>query len=146
MSGYLVKGPALVFVALLAAAPAWAQAGGGRASYMIGTWFGRGQPDDASSMYIDRMAPGGNWRGEYRTCLRGKHVDQVQTGRWTLKGDQLLLHVETVDGLRAPRDDAYRMLAHDARSQKYIALPSGFAYTPGRVDDGYAMPSCDLIG
>ena len=140
-----MKKPVLVLVALLAAPPAWAEAGGGQVPYMVGTWFGRGQPDDALSMYIDRMAADGSWRGEYRACLHGKPVDQVQTGRWTLNGDQLLLHVETVDGLREPRSDAYRMLAHDAGSQKYIALPSGFAYTPRRVKDGYAMPPCDLV-
>jgi hypothetical protein len=131
---------ALALVAMLAAQPAHGQAG-----YMIGTWFGRGQPYDALSMYIDRMRADGSWRGEYRACRHGKPFDQVQTGRWTLDGDQLLLHVETVDGVKAPRTDAYRMLAHDERAQKYIALPSGFAYTPRRVDDGYQLPPCDLI-
>jgi hypothetical protein len=131
---------ALTLVAMLAVLPAH-----GQTSYMIGTWFGRGQPHDALSMYIDRMRADGSWRGEYRACRHGKPFDQVQTGRWTLDGDQLLLHVETVDGVKAPRTDAYRMLAHDGRAQKYIALPSGFAYTPRRVDDGYQLPPCDLI-
>ena len=27
------------------------------ASYMVGTWFGHGQPEDKASMYIDRMRP-----------------------------------------------------------------------------------------
>lgn len=140
----------LLLVALLVSTPVLAQtgadrAGASRASYMVGTWFGRGQPEDASSMYIDRMRADGSWRGEYRACLRDKHVDQVQTGRWTLDGDRLLLHVDQVDGVHEPRDDLYRMVTHDTRAQKYIALSTGFAYTPRRVDDGYKMPSCDLI-
>ena len=53
-------------------------------------------------------------------------------------------HVDA-EFMREPRSDAYRMLAHDAGSQKYIALPSGFAYMPRRVKDGYAMPPCDLV-
>jgi hypothetical protein len=130
----------LALIAMLAVQPAHSQAG-----YMVGTWFGRGQPDDALSMYIDRMRADGSWRGEYRACLHGRPIDQVQTGRWALDGDELLLHVETVDGVKAPRTDAYRMLAHDRRAQKYVALPSGFAYTPRRVEDGYTMPPCDLI-
>lgn len=114
-------------------------------SNMVGTWFGRGQPGDALSMYIDRMRADGRWRGEYRACRHGKALDQVQQGRWEMEGDRLLLHIQTVDGQAMARTDAYRMLAHDARAQRYIALPSGFAYTPRRVADDYRMPSCDLI-
>jgi hypothetical protein len=66
---------------LLAATPAAAQ------SWMVGTWFGHGQPQDKSAMYIDRMRPDGSWRGEYRTCLKGKPEDQLQTGRWAVNGD-----------------------------------------------------------
>jgi hypothetical protein len=134
---------ALVLVAMLAVMPALSARA--QTSFMVGTWFGRGQPDDKLSMYIDRMRPDGRWRGEYRACLRGRPLDQVQTGRWTLDGDRLLLHVETVDGAPMPRTDVYRMLAHDGRGQKYLAQPSGFAYTPARVDDGFSMPPCDLI-
>lgn len=136
---------ALVLLGMLTVLPAQGQASHAQTSYMIGTWFGRGQPDDRLSMYIDRMHADGSWRGEYRACLYGRPIDQVQTGRWTLEGDRLLLHVETVDGVRAPRTDVYRMLAHDAHAQKYIALPTGFAYTPMRVEDSYQMPPCDLI-
>ena len=45
---------------------------------MVGTWFGHGQPGDTASMYIDRMRADGTWRGEYRTCRKGKVQDQVQ--------------------------------------------------------------------
>ena len=59
--------------------------------------------------------------------------------------DILTLGVETVDGMFAPRDDTYRMLAHDARSQKYLSLAWKFPYTPKRVADNFQMPSCDLV-
>jgi len=114
------------------------------ASTMVGTWFGHGQPEDKASMYIDRMRPDGTWRGEYRQCRKGKSSDQVQVGRWALAGDILTLGIETVDGLFAPRTDTYKMLAHDARSQKYFSLTYKFVYTPQRVDDNFQMPSCEL--
>jgi hypothetical protein len=114
-------------------------------SYMIGTWFGTGQPNDRSSMYIDRMRPDGSWRGEYRTCFKGKAQDQIQEGRWALQGDILLLNVHTMDGMPMPRVDRYRMLQHSDKAQKYIELPMQFAYTPTRVPDGYKMPACDLV-
>lgn len=114
-------------------------------SYMVGTWFGHGQPQDKASMYIDRMRPDGTWRGEYRTCLKGKALpDQVQAGRWSLAGDILTLQVERVDGQVAPRTDTYKMLSHDAHSQKYLSLGWNFPYTPQRVADDFQMPSCEL--
>jgi len=113
-------------------------------SYMIGTWFGHGQPGDKSSMYIDRMRADGSWRGEYRTCLKGKALDTVQAGRWSLADDILTLKVEKVDGQAAPRTDAYKMLSHDAGSQKYLSLGYNFPYTPQRVTDDFQMPSCEL--
>jgi len=117
----------------------------GAASYMVGTWFGHGQPGDRNSMYIDRMFADGRWRGEYRTCARGKAIDQVQTGRWALAGDILNLEVDTVNGLLMPRSDAYRMLAHSDKAQKYVSLNWNFPYTPERVADDFQMPSCELI-
>jgi hypothetical protein len=116
------------------------------ASFMVGTWFGHGQPGDKGAMYIDRMHPDGSWRGEYRTCLKGKPSDeQVQEGHWSLAGDIITLQVETVNGQFAPRTDYYKMLAHDARSQKYISDSWNFTYTPQRVADNFQMPSCELI-
>lgn len=123
---------------LLLASPA------GAASYMEGTWFGQGQPDDKSSMYIDRMRADGTWRGEYRTCFKNKALDQVQTGRWSLAGDILTLKVESVNGVPSPRTDAYKILSHDAQRQKYISQGWRFTYTPQRMADDFQMPSCAL--
>jgi hypothetical protein len=135
-----MRAPFVCLIALLAASPASA------ASYMVGTWFGRGQPGDKQAMYIDRMRADGSWRGEYRTCIKGKKpLDQVQLGRWSLSGDLLSLSVETVNGVAEPRLDTYKMLGHDAHSQKYISMDKNFPYTPQRVPDNYQMPSCQLI-
>jgi hypothetical protein len=114
-------------------------------SYMVGTWFGHGQPGEKSAMYIDRMRADGTWRGEYRVCIKGKsRDDQTQEGRWKLNGDILTLGVETVGGQFWPRTDTYKMLAHDVHSQKYLSLGYNFVYTPQRVADDFKMPSCEL--
>ena len=123
---------------VLLASPACAQ------SYMVGTWFGQGQPHSKESMYIDRMRPDGSWRGEYRTCIKGKSSDQIQEGRWSLMGDTLILKVEIVDGRREARTDNYKMLAHGAATQKYISLGFNFPYTPKKMADDFQMPSCEL--
>jgi hypothetical protein len=131
----LLAPAAFVFWAIPAAAQAW----------MVGTWFGHGQPQDKAAMYIDRMRPGGSWRGEYRTCMRGKAVDQVQTGSWSVEGDVLTLKVDTVDGIAAPRIDTYKMLAHSPTAQEYLSTAWNFLYTPQRVADDFQMPSCELV-
>ena len=134
---FILLGPAIfVFSAMPAVAQAW----------MVGTWFGHGQPQDKAAMYIDRMRPGGSWRGEYRTCMRGKAVDQIQTGSWSVAGDVLTLKVDTVDGAALPRTDTYKMLAHSPASQKYLSTAWNFPYTPQRVADDFQMPSCELVG
>ena len=130
----------LILMPILAlAAPASA------ASYMVGTWFGHGQPQDEEAMYIDRMRADGSWRGEYRTCIKGKGLDEVQEGHWTLQGDMLSLRVDTLDGVRMARTDLYRMLGHTATTQKYLSLGYNYPYTPTREPDDFKMPSCQLI-
>jgi hypothetical protein len=130
----------LVLVFAAGAAPAASSA----TSYMEGTWFGHGQPDSKDSMYIDRMHADGRWGGEYRTCVKGKPVDQVQMGRWSLKGDILSLQVDTVNGVPMPHTDAYKILAHSEKTQKYVSLNWNFPYTPQRVANDFQMPSCEL--
>jgi hypothetical protein len=115
------------------------------ASYMVGTWFGHGQPEDKESMYIDRMRADGSWRGEYRTCVKGKRLDQIQDGHWTLSGDTLSLRVDTVNGVPSPRTDLYKMLAHTATTQKYLSLGWNYPYTPEREPDVFKMPSCHQL-
>jgi hypothetical protein len=112
---------------------------------MEGTWFGHGQPESKDAMYIDRMYADGRWRGEYRTCIRGKAANEaVQMGRWSLKGDILSLQIDTVNGVLKPRTDTYKILAHSAKTQKYLSLDWNFPYTPQRVADDFQMPPCDL--
>jgi hypothetical protein len=114
-------------------------------SFMVGTWYGHGQPENPDSMYIDRMRADGSWRGEYRTCVRGKARDEVQEGRWALAGDTLSLRVEMVNGANAPRTDIYQMLWHSPTAQKYISQGWNFPYAPQRVADDFQMPGCDLV-
>ena len=131
---------ALLLILTLTTVPALAAP-----SYMIGTWFGTGQPNDRSSMYVDRMRPNGSWRGEYRTCVKGKAEDLVQQGSWSLNGDMETIQIQTVGGQFFPRTDYYAILAHDGKSQSYRYLATGFTYTSKRVDAKFQMPACDLV-
>ena len=114
------------------------------ANALLGRWFGTGQPEDKSRMYIDNFLAGGVFRGEHRLCLKGKAYDSGQTGHWTVNGDRLTVHIETEDNGVAPRDDLYRIVSLDAKTHKYIYLPMNFPYTAHKVEAGFVMPPCDL--
>jgi hypothetical protein len=131
---------AVALLLLLAAPPA------GAATYpMAGVWFGTGQPDDKSEMYIDRFGADGGFSNQHRYCRQGKIAAEIrETGRWSVKGDILTVAIATVNGAAQPRTDRYRLISVDAKTQNYVVLPSNFAYHARRMDPKFEMPSCDL--
>ena len=111
---------------------------------LLGNWFGTGQPEDRSKMYLDHFLPGGVFRAEHRWCVKGKALDHAQAGRWSLAGKTLTIHVVTEGEVRVERDDVYRIDQIDAHRQVSVYLPENFTYRDTRVDDGFKMPDCDL--
>jgi hypothetical protein len=111
---------------------------------LLGNWFGTGQPEDRSEMYVDHFLPNGGFHAEHRWCHGGKALDHVQTGRWSLSGNTLTIHVAMEDDMRAERDDVYRVVLLDAQRQTTVYLPENFTYRDHRVADRFQMPSCDL--
>ena len=134
-----LKGAPVLFALLLAAAPCAAAP-----ATLVGNWFGSGQPDDKSEMYSDHFLPGGVFRAEHRLCRQGKAFDGAQSGRWSLAGDILTIHVEIEGQTRVARDDVYRLVSLDAQKQTSVYLPMNFSYKDRRVENGFKMPDCDL--
>lgn len=114
-------------------------------SSLAGNWFGYGQPGDKSAMYLDRMLPDGTFRVHHRTCIKGKAFDQYAAGRWVKTADGFTISIETVNGVPDPRTDVYRLISMDAKKQRYVYLPTNFAYEAQRVPGSFQMPPCDLI-
>jgi len=133
---------ALPALCLIAALPTRA------ATYPVaGAWFGTGQPDDRSEMYIDYFDAGGAFHNHHRWCRQGKiAADIKETGRWSVKGDILTIDIATVDGRPEPRRDQYRLISVDAKNQNYVVLPTNFPYHAHKVPASFAMPRCDLVG
>lgn len=128
---------------LLLATPAFAQGG---ADWIHGRWFGSGQPQDRSQMWLDRTAPDGSFHVLHRACRQGQAFDTVEEGSWSLKGDVLTIRIAQVNGRPVPRDvDVYRILKHDARTQTYRYEETGFVYHSRKVDGKFQMPPCDLV-
>ena len=110
-----------------------------------GIWYGHGQPGDQLAMYLDQLRPNGDFLVHHRTCIKGKQFDQYASGRWSVAGNMLTINIQTVNGQIEPRTDIYRTRSVDAKTWRYIYLPTNFAYSAQRVAETFKMPSCDLV-
>jgi hypothetical protein len=128
---------------LLTALPAMALPA--QTQWMVGTWFGQGQPNDRSEMWIARMGNDGSFHAQFRACRKGKATDGTNDGTWSISGDMETIQVQLANKQFAPRTDYYQVLGHDAKSQTYKYLATGFTYRSTRVDAKYQMPPCDLV-
>jgi hypothetical protein len=125
---------------LLAASPALAAP-----PWIAGRWFGSGQPNDKSQMWLEEGGADGSFHVLFRACRQGKAFDSTNDGRWELNGNAETITVDTVDGKKTmPRFDHYTIVSHTADKQVYRYDPTGFVYTSHRVDAKFQMPSCDL--
>ena len=75
-------------------------------------------------------------------ACKGKARDQVQEGRWALEGDILILRIEKVNGVHAPRTDTYKMLAH-TRERAEISQP-GLEFSLYAAAGGGRFPDAGL--
>jgi hypothetical protein len=138
-SDQLIFNTAVLLTALLVSAtPTFA------APFLVGSWFGHGQPNDKSEMWLAHMGSDGIFRAQFRACIRGNASDSYQTGTWSLAGDIETIHLTNVDGHPFAQVDVYRILAHTAQKQTYRYEATGFVYNSNRVDEKFEMPTCDL--
>ena len=130
---------------LLLASPALAQKPRSMTERWAGSWFGSGQPNDRSQMYIDTFNPDGSFRNQHRQCAQGKVAYEVfESGRWRIAGDRLTIDIATVNNRPEPRTDIYRIKSVDERMQNYVYLPTNFEYRARKVNASFKMPPCDL--
>ena len=130
---------ALVFIFLLSGFSAEA------APYVVGTWYGQGQPEDRHQMWLEHMLPNGAYDGLYRTCIKGKALDVFQTGSWSLDKDWITIRLSTVNGYLSSRTDLYQTLSQGGKKWTYRYPRLGFVYSAERVDDSFKLFSCEAI-
>jgi hypothetical protein len=130
----------LLLFALLVATPVQAAE-----SWMVGRWFGSGQPNDKSQMWVADATADGKFHVLHRACIQGKAIDNTNDGTWSITGDIATMRIEKVDGQILPlRNDVYRILSHSETRQTYRHEASGFTYNSRKVDGKFQMPPCDL--
>src|ERR1700742_616321 len=115
------------------------------APFLVGSWFGTGQPDDKASMWLIHQQAGGAFTVLFRSCVKGHNFDEVETGHWQLNGDTETLQVQTMNGRNISQRDDYKILWHDGGKQIYRFSGTGYVYTSKRVDPNFQMPDCQTI-
>jgi hypothetical protein len=130
---------AAAFLLLLAlpvqAAPSW----------IVGNWFGTGQPDDKTGMYLDRFLADGRFHSDFRQCVKAKALDSNEDGTWSMNGSIITLQVQLHNGLFAPHTEVYHLVSATAREFKDVYEPLNFPYDEHRVDAKFALPDCQLV-
>ncbi len=131
---------ALVLLALLGAAE--------HASYLTGTWFGQGEPNDRSEMWLAHASANGDFAVQFRSCRKGqkanKASDLFQKGTWRFQDGTETVQITLSNGQIVFDETPYKILAHDGTHQTY-SMPSGFVFKSSRVDAGFHMPPCELV-
>ena len=103
------------------------------APFLIGSWFGTGQPDDKAAMWIAHMGANGGFAAQFRSCVKGKEVDEIQELYLSGKKDEACAVIPTALieelSLIGPREKIRDDLAKWRESVVTTLLISGDAAT-----------------
>jgi hypothetical protein len=132
---------AIVLLVLLATQAA---AAAEHPSTLIGHWFGQGEPNDRSEMWLGYAGANGDFTVQFRACRKGKASDLFQKGIWWFQDGVEYVQITMSGGRIVFNETPYKMLFHDGKHQTY-SMPSGFVFKSSRVDANFRMPPCELV-
>jgi hypothetical protein len=113
-------------------------------SYLVGHWFGQGEPNDRSEMWLGSAGANGDFAVQFRTCRKGKASDLFQNGSWWFQDGVEYVQITMSAGQIVFDETPYKILFHDGKHQTY-SMPSGFVFRSSRVDADFQMPPCELV-
>jgi len=130
---------------LLLATPAFAA---DHPAFLTGYWFGQGEPNDKSEMWLAHASANGDFAVQFRACRRGqkgKQADDLfQQGKWWFQDGIEYVQITLANGMVVFDETPYKIIAHDGNHQTY-SMPSGFVFKSSRVDANFKMPPCELV-
>lgn len=109
--------------------------------YLTGLWFGQGEPNDKSEMWLARTTADGEIAVQFRACRKGEASDIFQKGRWWFRDGIEYVQITLSNGQIVFDETPYKILSHDGNHQTY-SMPSGFVFRSTRVDAKFKMPDC----
>ena len=130
--------PAAALLMLIAAPPQQ------HPSFLIGRWFGQGEPHDKSEMWLAQALPNGDFVAQFRACSKGVARDLYERGKWWFQDGTEYVQITWSNGQVVFDETPYKILSHDGNHQTY-SLPDGFVFRSARVDANFHMPECDLV-
>jgi hypothetical protein len=136
----MARWAALLFFLLATQAAAAAE----HPSYLTGHWFGQGEPNDRSEMWLGHANTNGDFAVQFRSCRKGKASDLFQKGIWWFQHGIEYVQITFSGGVTVFRETPYKILDHDGRHQTY-SEPGGFVFKSSRVDANFQMPPCELV-
>ena len=110
-------------------------------AFLTGHWFGQGEPNDKSEMWLAHASPNGDFAVQFRACRKGQNSDLFQKGKWWFQDGIETVQITQSGGQIMFSETPYKILSHDGNSQTY-SMPSGFVFRSKRVDAKFEMPSC----
>jgi hypothetical protein len=113
-------------------------------SYLTGHWFGQGEPNDKSEMWLAHAGANGDFAVQFRACRKGKASDLIQKGTWWFQDGVEYIQITSSNGQVVFNETPYKILSHDGKHQTY-SMPSGFVFKSSRVDTAFRMPPCELV-
>jgi hypothetical protein len=113
-------------------------------SFLIGYWFGQGEPNDRSEMWLGHASANGDFAVQFRSCRKGKASDLFQKGTWWFQDGVETVQITLSGGAIVFDETPYKILFHDGNHQTY-SMPSGFVFKSSRVDANFRMPPCELV-
>jgi hypothetical protein len=127
-----------VLLLLLLSAPAFAAE---HPAFLTGHWFGQGEPNDKSEMWLAHASANGDFAVQFRACRKGQNSDLFQKGKWWFQDGIETVQITQSGGQIMLNETPYKILSYDGKSQTY-SMPSGFVFRSKRVDAKFEMPSC----
>jgi hypothetical protein len=111
--------------------------------YVVGNWYGEGQPGDRDAYWVSHEWPDGRIEIRFRGCLAGKtRWESTLAGTWSIKGNIEELSITSVNGRKKAYMDRYEMLSYDGRKRTYRHVERGTLFSSIRVSDKFQLPSC----
>jgi hypothetical protein len=113
-------------------------------SFLIGDWYGEGQPDDPNVYWLAHIGSDGRYSALFRFCRGHVASDLEDTGTWTYGGKIVEIVTLTVNGHPVRDTDRYDTLSYDGHKHVYRHERSGYVFTAVRVKHDFELPPCSL--
>jgi hypothetical protein len=119
-------------------------------SPIVGIWFGRGEPQDKTEVWLDRINADGTWSSEFETCTGKILHHHVESGIWRMDNGLERDFGQVSDGHPTHFEFDYTTVSNNGQSWSYrlaatdpfYADAIGYVFNARRVNADFRLPGC----